>query len=256
MKVNDQSFRNRTILICRDFLKRHKESNFKILKDISKKKGKNKEIFEKHAKIYFDQLEWISQILVASMYPFSPFPRQSFALLLFKEIHESFSSEDLSISNLYDSICKKENTKGNDIILSFDLEKKLNTQMILNSSNSWFEYTRERVYEILIKFNKMNGFEEKEEIKKVIVRSLRILNSSRVREVDGGAIILFLIYQKFITKGKFQLVLNENENIDLIAPNQNNNPSQNSLFFLNQLLEELKRQSSMSLREASIKAPM
>lgn len=268
LKVNEQGFRNKSLSICTNFLNRHKDSSIKLIKEKSRRREESLESLFLCVRHVYDQVEWIVQLLTASLYPDSPYPRECFALLLLKELEQCSWDKENAVEQVYKQTCNKQKVTPKE--LKLELENEVTCAMIFHTGNSRFEYVRQRVLEVLFGFQTLKGFESTENVRFIFERSLRMLNSSRLKETDCGATQLFLLYNKLLLDGSFSVQIKEGEKVQVIASLKREkkkgkkgkeesfecDPHKNSLSFLYELLKELKRQTRLPLREASVKGPM
>lgn len=128
-------------------------------------------------------MEWFCHILIFSIYPSAPYERKNMAMELIAAMLESWS---LTKASSYFA--------GIDSFLSDDA-----TMLLLGAIVDSWDRLREGAFKILLSYpTPLPGLECTGGVEKVLQWAISLVNSPRVRESDAGALVLRLVFQKYV----------------------------------------------------------
>jgi hypothetical protein len=178
-------------------------------------------------------LESLLEIIKINLYPGSPHDKKVFALTLYKMMIQTFMEE-----------------KGFHLVAPPSFKKKIYwkplnlfpseiSNLLLNSFLDNFDRIREDVYQVLMLFP--NPLSNEDEISSFISAANQLLDVGRLRESDSGALMIRLLYSKYI--------LQSNQCIKELCED---NPKESNHFnFLKQLLNQLQRRTELCEKNLS-----
>eukprot|EP01080_Neovahlkampfia_damariscottae_P005556 gene5556-9374_t len=182
-------------------------------------------------------LEFILQIIKQNLYPGSPSDKKMFALSLYKMMIQNFSDEKSYQINPPQNFNKKMYWTPLDLFPS-NLSKLLQNSFLDN-----FDKIRVEVYEVLMLFPKpIPLLSQQEEISEFINAANRLLNVGRLRESDSGALMIRLLFSKYISKS--------NVFIEELCQNESKETN-NTINFFEKLLKNLRRKTELCEKDLS-----
>ncbi|RIA98284.1 putative death-receptor fusion protein [Glomus cerebriforme] len=198
-------------------------------------------------------LNWLIELLAASLYPGSSFQRVSSALRIFIILIKTFGIE----KTLEGSVAQHYKTP---IPLQLSLASARNTKLILHCLMNPFDENRTLAYEILQGFpSPLPGIELKDNVQKILFWALQSMTSTRAGESDSGAMIFRLIFSKYVLDLSLDLDVEIKQNESLEDYKKVDIPSNFTVNFTRKLFSLLKKQiniASENLLLASQKFPM
>lgn len=131
-----------------------------------------------------DICDWLSSLLLESLYPGSPFEREVLALDLIHAVFDSLEEKDLRLSSFF----TQEMTKT-----------------ILNIFNSSWDRSRNLASDLLLKFPKpWTGYSDTIAIGQLVNYALQLTGSPRLREADAGALMIRNIFYTYVISLGFE----------------------------------------------------
>ncbi|CAG8738565.1 28857_t:CDS:2, partial [Racocetra persica] len=200
-------------------------------------------------------LNWLIELLVASLYPGASFQRVSCALKIFIILIRTFGLRNES------SFTKEYVDKQNESS-SFPFQLPLvttrNAQLILNCLMNSFDEIRTLSYEILEMFpSPLPGIELFDDVQEILLWAFQLMTSTRAGESDSGATIFSLIFSKYVLKLGYDLDVELDKSPPVSSLGSEFNDK--STAFIGKLMVLLEKQikiASQNLLLASRKYPM
>ncbi|CAG8438374.1 10147_t:CDS:10 [Diversispora eburnea] len=197
-------------------------------------------------------LNWLIELLSASLFPGASFQRVSSALNLFVLLIKIFGIEDTPLPK---GFVEKHNSSNFPFRLP--LATPRNSKLILYCLMNRFDENRILAYEILEMFpSPLPGIILLDEVQRILFWALNSMTSTRAGESDSGAMIFRIIFSKYVVKLKYELNV-EDESNNLLSDSEEKDPP--SILFTKKLLSLLNKQikiASENLLLASQKYPM
>ncbi|KAH7422985.1 hypothetical protein KP509_12G034300 [Ceratopteris richardii] len=174
-------------------------------------------------------MRWLCNVLLFSLYPSAPYERKSMSMELIMVMLESWSLSNVSLN----AVCMG----------SFSTNDA--TIVLLSSIVDSWDKLREAAFKILSAYpTPLPGCQTNDEVKTVLTWAMSLVNSPRVRESDAGALVLRLVFQKYVVQLGWILKLHP-EHVAVLSQLQKDNEvgdNQSSavatfLEFLNDWLE-------------------
>jgi hypothetical protein len=140
-------------------------------------------------------LNWLIELLVASIYPGSSFQRVSSALRTFTILIKVFGIEKTPSPEGFVA----QHCKTPAFPFQLPLASARNAKLILHCLMNPFDENRMLAYEILREFpSPLPGIESKDNVQKILFWALQSMTSTRAGESDSGAMIFRLIFSKYV----------------------------------------------------------
>ncbi|CAI2171104.1 524_t:CDS:10, partial [Funneliformis geosporum] len=198
-------------------------------------------------------LNWLIELLAASLYPGSSFQRVSSTLRIFIILIKVFGIEETPLPEGFVA----QHCKTPTFPFQLPLASVRNTNLILHCLMNPFDENRMLAYEILQSFpSPLPGIESKDVIQKILLWALQSMTSARAGESDSGAMIFRLIFSKYVWNLGFFLDVGIEKNESLEYYKEVNIPSINFTRKLLILLKEQLNIASGNLLLASQKFPI
>ena len=221
-----------------DILKENNDSSQKIFNEIDN--------FDQDKIINcLDWIEWFRQFLLNNLYPSCPVERMSTAITLYYFLLQIWSKNNKKRIN--------ENDKSDYKILEIPLltNNKYLVNVLLNCMMNGWDQIRLLSYKILqLLPSPLPGFESKSSvINNLLKKSLSLTSSPRLLESDCGALLLSILFDKYIKKLNWSfdihiITFNDNININKIVK-IHNNTEEAILSFLNSFNQILTKHISI-----------
>jgi hypothetical protein len=158
-------------------------------------------------------LNWLIELLAASLYPGSSFQRVSSALRIFIILIKIFGIEKTPPPEGF----VVQHCKTSAFPFQLPLASVRNTKLILHCLMNPFDENRMLAYEILQGFpSPLPGIKLKDDVQKILFWALQSMTSTRAGESDSGAMIFRLIFSKYVLDLSIDLdvELEQNEVLD------------------------------------------
>jgi hypothetical protein len=140
-------------------------------------------------------LNWLLELLAASLYPGSSFQRVSSTLRIFVILIKTFGIENTPLPEGFVA----QHCKTPEFPFQLSLASARNTKLILYCLMNPFDENRTLAYEILQEFpSPLPGIESKDNVQKILFWALQSMTSTRAGESDSGAMIFRLIFSKYV----------------------------------------------------------
>ena len=172
-------------------------------------------------------LNWLIELLVASLYPGSSFQRTSSTLRIFIILIKIFGIEKTPLPEGFVA----QHCKAPTFPFQLPLASARNAKLVLHCLMNPFDENRMLAYEILQKFpSPLPGIESKDNVQRVLFWALQSMTSTRACESDSGAMIFRLIFSKYVLNLGLYLdvEIEKNEDYEKI-----NIPSSNYIVYFN-----------------------
>ncbi|CAG8450599.1 4907_t:CDS:10 [Racocetra fulgida] len=200
-------------------------------------------------------LNWLIELLVASLYPGASFQRVSCALKIFIILIRTFGLRN-------ESSFPKEYVDKQNESSSFPFQLPLvttrNVQLILNCLMNSFDEIRTLSYEILEMFpSPLPGIKLFDDVQEILLWAFQLMTSTRAGESDSGATIFSLIFSKYVLKLGYDLDVELDKSPPVSSLSSEFNDK--STAFIGKLMVLLEKQikiASQNLLLASRKYPM
>ncbi|CAG8583610.1 17683_t:CDS:10 [Cetraspora pellucida] len=200
-------------------------------------------------------LNWLIELLVASLYPGASFQRVSCALKIFIILIRIFGlCNESSFTKEY---VDKQN-ESSSFPFQLPLVTARNVKLILNCLMNSFDENRTLSYEILETFpSPLPGIESFDDVQEILFWAVQLMTSTRAGESDSGATIFSLIFSKYVLKLGYDLdvELDKSPSVSSFGLEFNDK----STAFIGKLMVLLEKQiktASQNLLLASRKYPM
>ncbi|XP_024527150.1 thyroid adenoma-associated protein homolog [Selaginella moellendorffii] len=132
-------------------------------------------------------MQWLTRLLVSSLYPSAPYERKYMAMEILNVLLDVWPTTDQLQSKKNFSPYGKE-------LFSADY-----TMVLLGAVVDSWDRLRESAYKILLRYpTPLPGLEAQEKVAEVLQWGKVLANSPRVRESDAGALVLRLIFRKYV----------------------------------------------------------
>ncbi|RHZ89143.1 hypothetical protein Glove_18g31 [Diversispora epigaea] len=198
-------------------------------------------------------LNWLIELLAASLFPGASFQRVSSALNLFVLLIKIFGIEDTPLPKGF----VEKHSNNSNFPFRLPLATPRNSKLILHCLMNRFDENRMLAYEILEMFpSPLPGIILPDEVQRILFWALNSMTSTRAGESDSGAMIFRIIFSKYVVKLKYELNV-EYETDNLSSDSEEKDPP--SILFTKKLLSLLNKQikiASENLLLASQKYPM
>ncbi|EXX78916.1 Trm732p [Rhizophagus irregularis DAOM 197198w] len=198
-------------------------------------------------------LNWLIELLTASLYPGASFQRVSSALKTFVILIKTFGIENTPLPEGFVA----QHCRTPEFPFQLSLASARNTKLILHCLMNPFDENRTLAYEILQEFpSPLPGIESKDNVQKILFWALQSMTSTRAGESDSGAMIFRLIFSKYVLNLNLDLDVEIKQSERLEDYKKVDIPSIN---FTRKLFSLLKKQiniASENLLLASQKFPM
>eukprot|EP00250_Pteridium_aquilinum_P018278 c24018_g1_i1 orf=60-7133(+) len=130
-------------------------------------------------------MRWFCNILLFSLYPSAPYERKTMSMELIAAMLESWSLTNASLYSI-----------GTNSFLTVDA-----TTVLLGSIVDSWDKLREGAFRILSSYpTPLPGYKSTFEVEKILKWAMSLVNSPRVRESDAGALVLRLVFQKYVVQ--------------------------------------------------------
>lgn len=140
-------------------------------------------------------LNWLIELLTASLYPGASFQRVSSALKTFVILIKTFGIENTPLPEGFVA----QHCRTPEFPFQLSLASARNTKLILHCLMNPFDENRTLAYEILQEFpSPLPGIESKDNVQKILFWALQSMTSTRAGESDSGAMIFRLIFSKYV----------------------------------------------------------
>ncbi|CAG8671635.1 18895_t:CDS:10 [Gigaspora margarita] len=200
-------------------------------------------------------LNWLIELLVASLYPGASFQRVSSALKIFIILIKTFGLGNES-SLTKDFVNKK--NEPSTFPFQLPLAVTRNVKLILNCLMNPFDENRMLSYEILEIFpSPLPGIESIDDVQEILFWAFQSMTSTRAGESDSGATIFSLIFSKYVLKLGYDLDVELDKGPPVSSLGMEINDK--STTFIGKLMVLLEKQiniASQNLLLASQKYPM
>ncbi|CAG8542666.1 17838_t:CDS:10 [Funneliformis caledonium] len=198
-------------------------------------------------------LNWLIELLAASLYPGSSFQRVSSTLRIFIILIKVFGIKETPLPEGFVA----QHCKTPTFPFQLPLASVRNTKLILHCLMNPFDENRMLAYEILQSFpSPLPGIESKDDIQKILLWALQSMKSARAGESDSGAMIFRLVFSKYVWNLGLYLDVGIEKNESLEYYKEVNIPSINFTRKLLILLKEQLDIASGNLLLASQKYPI
>jgi hypothetical protein len=189
-------------------------------------------------------LTWMVQFLCDSANPASSFDRKWMALQILKEFTTVFFAPMDKQTPKYSKQSKLWHAP-HDFDLSF-VFTPANVMVLIHSVIDSWDKTRQLACEILqlIPGRTLPGFETTDQVDKLMLWTLDLIASPRVKESDAGALLLRLVYQRYILGAGWSIQF-----CDAVVAAESNGDSDPAISFLWELVKMLQRQTQGSARD-------
>lgn len=144
-------------------------------------------------------MQWLSQMLVSSLYPAAPYERKTMAMEIFNALLEVWSlkqswekrSGRFTSSPYLDTV---EFSPYHTVLFSVDF-----TLVVVGALVDSWDRLREGAYRILMRFpTPLPGLDVERSVEELLTWAKGMVNSPRVRESDAGALALRFIFRKYV----------------------------------------------------------
>ncbi|RIB14541.1 putative death-receptor fusion protein [Gigaspora rosea] len=200
-------------------------------------------------------LNWLIELLVASLYPGASFQRVSSVLKIFIILIKTFGLGNES--SLTKDFVNKKNEQST-FPFQLPLATTRNVKLILNCLMNPFDEIRMLSYEILEIFpSPLPGIESIDDVQEILFWAFQSMMSTRAGESDSGATIFSLIFSKYVLKLGYDLDVELNKGPPVSSLGMEINDK--STAFIGKLMVLLEKQiniASQNLLLASQKYPM
>ncbi|XP_057828205.2 uncharacterized protein LOC131039444 isoform X2 [Cryptomeria japonica] len=162
-------------------------------------KNENKSILESGVKELDQFMKWLSRLLVFSLYPSAPYERKSMAMELFLVMIDIWHvNQPLKQENGHFALSSSQETchysPYDEGLLLAD-----STLVVVGAIVDSWDKLRENAFQILLQFpTPLPGISNKMAVHEIILWAKSLVSSPRVRESDAGALILRLIFKKYV----------------------------------------------------------
>ncbi|CAG8532225.1 14306_t:CDS:10, partial [Dentiscutata heterogama] len=200
-------------------------------------------------------LNWLIELLAASLYPGASFQRVSSALKIFIILIKTFGLGNES--SLTKEFVNKKN-ESTTFPFQLPLATARNVKLILNCLMNPFDENRMLSYEILEMFpSPLPGIESIDDVQEILFWAFQSMTNTRAGESDSGATIFGLIFSKYVLNLGYDLdvELDKGPPISSLGLEVNDK----STTFIGKLMVLLEKQikiASQNLLLASQKYPM
>ena len=162
-------------------------------------KNENKSILESGVKELDQFMKWLSRLLVFSLYPSAPYERKSLAMELFLVMIDIWHvNQPLKLDDGHYALSSSQETCH-----YYPYDKGLlladSTLVVVGAIVDSWDRLRENAFQILLQFpTPLPGISNKIAVHGIILWAKSLVSSLRVRESDAGALILRLIFKKYV----------------------------------------------------------
>ncbi|RUS30332.1 hypothetical protein BC938DRAFT_479538 [Jimgerdemannia flammicorona] len=171
-------------------------------------------------------LLWLVEHIAASLYPGSSYQRISTALRLLSLLIKIFGIDRTPAPEGF--------AKAAEFPFQLPIATVRNVKLLLDCLTNPFDGNRMQAYEVLVAFPcPLPGFEEREEVQRLLWWALESVTSTRAGESDGGAIVFRLIFVKYVVGLGFDLDVEVAKASELVGTNheRGSNVRQESAVF-------------------------
>ncbi|KAG0575047.1 hypothetical protein KC19_VG313400 [Ceratodon purpureus] len=139
-------------------------------------------------------MQLLSQYLLSSLYPSAPYERKNMAMELLKAIIEVWSLSPDTKAMETNSLVAETFSPYQSGLLSAEA-----TLVVVGAIVDSWDKLRESAFRILVRYpTPLPGLESTTSIEQILYWAKGLVNSPRVRESDAGALVLRLIFRKYV----------------------------------------------------------
>ncbi|KAL2643811.1 hypothetical protein R1flu_011398 [Riccia fluitans] len=191
MRCSSTSFRMRWTSFIRKFFQHVRSSVERQLKAKTVDKTSNLAVSVPEMQ---DFMQWVSQMLISSLYPSAPYERKNMSLELFYALIQVWSLDEFwRKEKMLDSLAF---SPYHESLLSAD-----STLVVVGAIVDSWDKLRENAYRILVCYpTPLPGLDSESKVESLLRWAKSLASSPRVRESDAGALALRLIFRKYVVE--------------------------------------------------------
>ncbi|KAL3696959.1 hypothetical protein R1sor_011035 [Riccia sorocarpa] len=141
-----------------------------------------------------DFMQWLSQMLISSLYPSAPYERKNMAMELFYALIQVWSLDEFGRKG--DVLESSEFSPYHKSLLSAD-----STLVVVGAILDSWDKLRENANRILVCYpTPLPGLDSERSVESLLRWAKTLASSPRVRESDAGALALRLIFRKYVVE--------------------------------------------------------
>ncbi|KAG6541059.1 hypothetical protein Mapa_017546 [Marchantia paleacea] len=138
-------------------------------------------------------MQWLSQMLISSLYPSAPYERKNMAMELFYALIQVWSVNEFWEKRFTDTL---DFSPYHRSLLSAD-----STLVVVGAIVDSWDKLRENAYRILVCYpTPLPGLDSESKVEGLLRWAKSLASSPRVRESDAGALALRLIFRKYVVE--------------------------------------------------------
>eukprot|EP00898_Chlorokybus_atmophyticus_P008554 jgi/Chlat1/86/Chrsp1S03198 len=204
LRPSGGSFRQRWSAVLKKFLLRLKESLERVshARKVRLQRGVADEDVdsavsaeEQHAHAVWEFLRWLSRLFFASLYPTAPYERKLMAIEMLNTLAEFWTPTEFAATLTH----PVEHAGEHTFPYSAAAMEPATLHMLLFNMLQSFDRLRDGAYQLLMKYpTPLPGLESPSQLQPIVAWAKNMLLSPRVREGDAAALVLKLVFQKYV----------------------------------------------------------
>ncbi|KAJ7522573.1 hypothetical protein O6H91_18G018000 [Diphasiastrum complanatum] len=149
-----------------------------------------------------DFMTWLSQLVIYSLYPSGPYERKNMAMELFGALLEVWSLSEFSSGLLHG---------GAFTPYHIELLSAESTLVLVSAVVDSWDRLRENAYKILVRYpTPLPGMDTEYAVQGLLKWAKGLVRSPRVRESDAGALVLRLVFRKYVCENAWMVQVHAN----------------------------------------------